>query len=125
VSFLLDTHVLLWYLADLPRLSGPVRAAIDEPTTRVLVSAAVAWEMRIKTALGKLTMPDNLEQALMQIGFESLAITTRHALAAGGLVRHHGDPFDRMLIAQAQLEGLIIVTHDALFRPYGVPILWT
>ena len=121
---LLDSHVLLWYLHGPPRCPrGSVSRLDVEP--QVFVSAASLWELRIKHAAGKLPLADNLEVALRATALTPLPITWTHALAAGGLVRHHGDPFDRMLIAQAQLEGLIIVTHDTLFRPYGVPILWT
>ena len=121
---LLDSHVLLWYLDTGPDLGADVRTRIDtEP--QVFVSVASVWELRIKQTLGKLRMPDDLEAKLRAARIDPLFITLAHAWVAGGLPPHHRDPFDRMLIAQAQLEGLMIVTHDALFRPYGVPILWT
>jgi PIN domain nuclease of toxin-antitoxin system len=122
---LLDTHALLWWLADDPALSPPARAAIAAGQTRVFVSAASAWEMSIKRAQGKLDSPEDLEAELVQQRFQPLPITIAHALAAGRLPRHHGDPFDRMLIAQAQLHQLTVVTHDPRFPLYGVPILWT
>jgi PIN domain nuclease of toxin-antitoxin system len=122
---LLDTHALLWWLADDPALSPTARTAIAAGPTRVLVSAASAWEMSIKRAQGKLDCPDDLEAELGRHRFQALPITVAHALVAGGLPRHHGDPFDRMLIAQAQLHQLTVVTHDPRFAPYGIPILWT
>jgi PIN domain nuclease of toxin-antitoxin system len=121
---LLDTHVLLWYLAGEPRLTATVRDQIAQPETRVWVSVASVWEMSIKRAQSKLTMPEDLDAALVAYRFEPLPITLAHALAAGALPPHHRDPFDRMLIAQAQLEGLTLVTHDERFRPYGGDILW-
>jgi PIN domain nuclease of toxin-antitoxin system len=122
---LLDTHALLWWLADDPALRLTARTAIAAGPTRVFVSAASAWEMSIKRAQGKLDCPDDLEAELVRHRFQALPITVAHALVAGGLPRHHGDPFDRMLIAQAQLHQLTVVTHDPRFAPYGVPILWT
>jgi PIN domain nuclease of toxin-antitoxin system len=122
---LLDTHALLWWLADDPALSPVARGAIATGPTRVFVSAASAWEMSIKHAQGKLESPDDLEAQLITHRFQPLPITVAHALVAGRLPRHHGDPFDRMLIAQAQLHQLTVVTHDPRFQPYGVPILWT
>ncbi|HEY5866967.1 MAG TPA: type II toxin-antitoxin system VapC family toxin [Candidatus Tectomicrobia bacterium] len=120
---LLDSHVLLWYLDTGPDLSAQVRTRIDtEPS--VFVSVVSAWELRIKSALGKLTMPDDLAAQLTAARFDVLPITLAHALAAGALPRHHRDPFDRMLVAQAQLEGLTLVTHDVRMRPYSVPVLW-
>ena len=90
-----------------------------------LSSAATAWEISIKQALGKLEAPDDLEAALAASRFQPLPITVAHALAAGRLPRHHDDPFDRMLIAQAQHAQLTVVTHDPKFRLYDVAILWT
>lgn len=121
---LLDTHALLWWLADDPALSPVARAAIAAGPTRVFVSAASAWEMSIKHAQGKLESPDDLEAQLITHRFQPLPITVAHALVAGRLPRHHGDPFDRMLIAQAQFHQLTVVTHDPRFQPYSVPILW-
>lgn len=122
--YLLDTHVLFWSLAEVARLTPQVRTILDESDTRICVSVASAWEMRIKSALGKMTMPEDLPAQLALARFETLPITLPHALAAGGLPLHHRDPFDRMLIAQAQVEGLTLVTHDARMRPYDVAVLW-
>lgn len=125
MSLLLDTHVLLWWLSDAPALKFEAREAIGHASTTVYVSAASAWEISIKKALGKLDSPDDLHSALVANHFQSLPITVLHATRAGQLSRHHDDPFDRMLIAQAQAEQLTLVTHDTAFQPYGIPILWT
>lgn len=122
MTLLLDTHVLLWWLADDPRLSDPMRAAINDPRTPVAVSAVSAWEMAIKSALGKLWVPEGLSGELDGAGFDELAVTVEDGLAAGALPRHHDDPFDRMLIAQARRRGLILLTDDPAFRSYDVQL---
>ena len=122
LRLLLDTHVLLWWLAD-RRLSSEATDAIRDPTSRVVVSSATAWEISIKQTLGKLAAPDDLEEQLRRNGFVPLPIGIDHALAAGRLPRHHDDPFDRMLIAQAGIEGLTVVSRDTRFSAYGVPVL--
>ena len=125
MKLLLDTHALLWWLADDPALKAAARVVIRPPDTLVFVSAATAWEISIKQALGRLEAPDDLAEALAANRFHALPITVGHALAAGRLPRHHDDPFDRMLVAQAQAEQLTLVTHDPQLQPYGIPILWT
>jgi PIN domain nuclease of toxin-antitoxin system len=122
VRLLLDTHTLLWWLAD-EGLTAQAREAIADPANLVAVSAASAWEISIKKALGKLTAPDDLEQQVQAGGFVPLPIGIAHGIAAGQLPRHHEDPFDRMLIAQALAEGLTIVTRDKRFDEYNVPLL--
>ena len=119
----LDTHVLLWWLDDPASLQTPPRRLIADPRTRVFVSAAVAWEITIKRQLGKLEAPDDLEAALEEERFQHLPITVRHALAVAELPAIHGDPFDRIQIAQARLEGLTIVTRDGTIPRYDVPCL--
>lgn len=104
-------------------LGAKARAAIANPDAQVFVSAATAWEISINTALGKLDAPNSLEEALATNGFTPLPINMEHALAAGRLPEHHRDPFDRMLIAQAQLERLTLVTHDGAFGHYDVGLL--
>jgi len=113
---------LLWWLAD-EGLNVSAREAIADPANLVAVSAASAWEISIKKALGKLAAPDDLEQQVQEGGFVTLPISPAHAVAAGRLPRHHEDPFDRMLIAQAIAEGLAIVTRDKRFDAYGVALL--
>jgi PIN domain nuclease of toxin-antitoxin system len=123
VNLLLDTHTLLWWLDDASLLAPPARAAIAEEGNLAFVSAAVAWEMSIKHAAGKLRCPDDLENAMAQNGFRPLAISIRHALKAGALPPHHTDPFDRLLVAQALAEGLTLVTRDPAMNAYGVAVL--
>jgi PIN domain nuclease of toxin-antitoxin system len=124
VRLLLDTHALLWWLAD-EGLTDQARDAIADPANLVMVSAASAWEISIKKALGKLSAPDDLELQVDESGFAPLPISIGHGIAAGQLRRHHEDPFDRMLIAQAHAEGLTIVTHDRRFADYQVATLQT
>ena len=124
MSYLLDTHVLLWWMDDAPRLQRHVRDLIGNPDHDIAVSAASIWEAAIKRAIGKLRFETPaLLQALHRGHVRVLPITAEHALAAGDLPRHHEDPFDRMLIAQAVVEGLSIVTHDRRLQQYGVGIV--
>jgi PIN domain nuclease of toxin-antitoxin system len=124
VRLLLDTHALLWWLAD-EGLTDQSRNAVADPANLVMVSAVSAWEISIKKALGKLAVPDDLERQVDDGGFTPLSISIAHGIAAGELPRHHDDPFDRMLIAQAFAEGLTIVTHDKRFADYDVATLPT
>jgi PIN domain nuclease of toxin-antitoxin system len=123
VRLLLDTHVLLWYLADDPALPRRAREAIVDGHNAVFVSAATAWEIGIKKSLGKLRAPDDLEEQLVSHRFTPLDITCAHGLAVERLPALHRDPFDRMLVAQAQLEKLTIVTRDRNIPRYDVPVL--
>ena len=123
---LLDTRAFLWWLSDSRRLNREARAAISEASALVHVSAATIWEIAIKARLGKVNPgTKHLDQEIAANHFSELGISARHALAAGNLPLHHDDPFDRMLIAQAQLEELTVVTHDEAFGPYKIPIVWT
>lgn len=123
MRLLLDTHVLLWWLADDPKLPDSIKAAIAG-ADEVLLSAATAWEIAIKRAAGRLTVPfDDFEAVATAEGFTLLPMTAAHAWAAGALPRHHGDPFDRILIAQAMLEGLVLVSIDGMMQRYGVALL--
>jgi PIN domain nuclease of toxin-antitoxin system len=124
VRLLLDTHAFLWWLTDDRRLGRKAREVIADPASVVHVSAATCWEMAIKASLGRLTLGRvDLAAEIPANGFVELTITVRHALRAGGLPRHHEDPFDRMLVAQALLEELVFVTYDRAFAQYGVSIL--
>ena len=116
---LLDTHILLWWLANSKSLSKTARALISDGAQTIVVSAVTAWEMAIKKAAGKLEVPDDLESALQANHFDILPITVRHALAAGALPPHHTDPFGRMLVAQAEVEGMTLLTHDDRLTTYG------
>jgi PIN domain nuclease of toxin-antitoxin system len=122
MRLLLDTHVLLRWLADDPALSKQARVLIaNEP--EVFASAASAWEIAIKRALGKLEAPEDLLSALEAGGIRRLPIDFQHAAVAGALPRHHDDPFDRMLVAQAQREGLTLLTSEARISRYAVAVL--
>jgi PIN domain nuclease of toxin-antitoxin system len=123
VNLLVDTHVLLWWLADDRRLPAAARVAIAAPEHRVAASAASAWEIAIKRALGKLEAPADLRATVIASGFEEVPITIDHASIAGALPRHHDDPFDRMLIAQALVDDLTIITLDARFASYDAALL--
>jgi PIN domain nuclease of toxin-antitoxin system len=123
VTILLDTHILLWWLADDQRLPSQAAVAIEDPDTEVMVSSASAWEISIKQASGQIEAPDDLLDAIAANDFRSLAITAAHAVAAGRLPPHHADPFDRMLIAQAQIEGFTLVSVDGRFADYDVELL--
>jgi PIN domain nuclease of toxin-antitoxin system len=117
---LLDTHVFLWWLENNPRLGSQAVAAIANDSAHVFVSAVTAWEIEIKRALGKLNAPEDLSAAVTAKGFTHLPITFAHGASAGRLPLHHRDPFDRMLIAQAQVEDLEVVSADANFEFYDI-----
>lgn len=120
---LLDTHALLWALSDPGSLSDEARDAISDRDSYVAASAASAWELSIKQTLGRVEIPEQLEEELERVGFDPLAITVPHALRAGSLPPHHRDPFDRMLVAQSEIEELTLVTRDERLALYGVPVL--
>ncbi|WP_067864512.1 type II toxin-antitoxin system VapC family toxin [Nocardia shimofusensis] len=122
MSLLLDTHVVLWWFAAEPRLSDEVKARLDhEPD--VHLSAVTLWEIAIKQALGKLAGPEDLLERIRAAGFVELPIRHDHAVAAGRLPLIHRDPFDRMLVAQANCEGLTLVTADPWCQKYDVSLL--
>jgi len=123
VTLLLDTHVLLWWLDDPEQISRAARMAIRDGTNTVYVSAAVAWEIAIKRALGKLDAPDDLVAVMEANRFLPFPITIAHALTVLSLPDHHRDPFDRMLIAQALHEGFRLVSRDPIIARYAVPNL--
>ncbi len=127
MRLLLDTHVVIWWLESPSALSAEAMTAIKDPENDVFVSAASVWEIAIKTSLGKLDLQDpGFPQSLRdEDGFQQLSVTWSHSVIAGDLPRHHNDPFDRMLIAQAQAEGLTTVTRDAHFAAYDVPLIRT
>ena len=120
---LLDTHVLLWALEDSPELGEKARRAVIDPRNEVFVSAINVWEITTKRSLGKLRGLDNLTTTVEDTGFTQLPITLFHAEQAGNLPMHHRDPFDRMLVAQAQAEGLTIVTKNDKIPRYAVRIM--
>jgi PIN domain nuclease of toxin-antitoxin system len=121
---LLDTHALLWSVGDTDRLSSVAREVLRAGAVPAYVSAASIWEIAIKRASGKLKAPNDLLDRVKEARFMELGITFTHALLAGALPPHHRDPFDRMLVAQAQSEGLTLVTNDPRIAAYDVPVLW-
>ena len=121
MNLLLDTHVLIWW-DEGQRLSAAARQAIQEAEA-VYVSAASAWEIAIKIALGRLRPSRTVHQAAADSGFLELPITFAHAERVASLPPHHRDPFDRMLVAQAEVEELVLVTRDRAFGPYGCRVI--
>ena len=119
--FLADTHIILWSISDDRRLSEQHRAILASDAV-VFASAASVWEIAIKRSVGKLDAPDDLPTLLPRMQFQPLAVTLQHAHAVGDLPLHHGDPFDRLLIAQARFEGLTILTSDSHFAHYDVAL---
>lgn len=124
MRLLLDTHVFLWWCADDPRLGEAERAAIRDGANDVFLSTASVWEMAIKQALGRLQVPEPPSAAVARLGIGRLPIDFEHAEATVGLPPLHRDPFDRLLVAQARVEGLTLITTDPLVRSYpGVAFL--
>ena len=128
MRLLLDTHALLWWITDSTRLSAQARQSIAAGSNALFWSAASSWEVGIKFALKRLDLPaspdEYLPQHLELNAIERLSISERHAYRAAALPMHHSDPFDRMLVAQAQLEGLRVVSADPLLSRYDVKIVW-
>lgn len=128
MKLLLDTHAVLWWLTQSDRLSAKAKAAIQERTDVVYVSAATAWEITTKVRLGKLPegveIAEDLPKVMATQGFETLPVTFQHGALAGRLDGEHRDPFDRMLIAQALVDGLVLVSNERLFDRFGVARLW-
>ena len=125
---LIDTHALIWFCEGNPLLSATARAAMEDADNERYVSHASAWEVAIKLSLGKLQVQGGYEVLFPGVleanGFVLLPPAVAHYQALIPLPRHHGDPFDRLIIAQAQVEGLTVVTCDTAFPAYGIPLLW-
>lgn len=127
MRLLVDTHAFLWLMNADRRLSDGARRAIDDAPGEWCVSAASVWEVAIKSSQGNLTLPAPVPDYIagsLQDGVQILSVDWQHAAAVERLPFHHKDPFDRLLVAQAQTEGLAVVTHDAIFREYGVRVVW-
>ena len=124
MKLLLDTHAALWWQSEDRRLRLEARRAIATADV-VWVSAAAGWEAALKVAKGRLRLREPFAITVMADDFTELAVTLRHSEEFQRVPRHHGDPFDRLLIAQARVEGATIVTHDRAFEAYGVPVIWT
>lgn len=116
--------MVLWHVLDDPRLGPGPTAAIEDAEVEVVVSVASFWEIAIKSGLGKLEAPDDLPARIADLGFDLLPVTGEHAWAVRELPHHHRDPFDRLLIAQAQIERLPILTADPAFAAYDVEATW-
>jgi PIN domain nuclease of toxin-antitoxin system len=124
LRLLLDTHVLLWWRDNSPNLSARARSVIADPANEILVSIATLWEIIIKRGLGKLRFPDDLEDVLHEESFTLVPIGFRHLRCLETLPLLHRDPFDRMLVAQAMIEGAPLITNDTALVRYGAPVLW-
>lgn len=120
---LLDAHALLWWLADDPQLDAAATRSIADPLTGVLVSAATVWEIEVKRAAGRLRAPTPLLDAIRESGMDTLPVTALDAVTAAELPMHHSDPFDRMLVAQAQRLDALIVSRDRALQEYDVDVL--
>ena len=128
MNLLLDTHAFLWWVEGAPALSKRARKIISDEDNRCFLSLASSWEISIKVSLGKLKLPSFFDQYIPQQlaanGFIQLQIEFRHVARVSSLPFHHCDPFDRLLVAQAMEEKLVIVTADPMFRKYGVKQVW-
>ena len=124
MKLLLDTHAALWFLAGDDRLSEAAGRHLTDVSNRVLLSAAVVWEIAIKRGLGTLVVPDEYLSLLLSAGVTPLAVSVEHTAAVEQLPPHHRDPFDRMLVAQASLEGAALVSGDPALRRYDIPLIW-
>lgn len=123
MHLLVDTHALLWAVENKPKLSQPARLAISDENNVVFVSLASLWEIKIKESLGKIEVPKNFYKNLEPAGYELLPVTLQHIEALGKLPLHHRDPFDRMIVVQAQCEQLVLVTGDPEIKKYDVHYL--
>ncbi len=123
MNLLLDTCVLLWWFDDPTLLSEQALTAIKDQDNKIIVSVVSAWEIAIKKALGKLESPENLKEMITDSEFELIPINYEHAWQVKDLPPHHRDPFDRLLVSQATIENLTLVTRDPKLKPYNVPIL--
>lgn len=124
MRLLLDTNAFLWWRDASPRLSSRARDHIRDPANHIIVSIASLWEIAIKRSLGKLRFPENFEEVMAEEDFELLAVSYTHLRALERLPHHHGDPFDRVFIAQSLSEGVPIVTSDRTFGRYDVQTIW-
>jgi PIN domain nuclease of toxin-antitoxin system len=124
MKLLLDTHAALWWLADDDRLGTSATTLIEDPGNHVLLSAVVAWEIAIKRALGKVTAPLDVTKLLLAGGATGLPVSLEHAAGVEALPDHHADPFDRLLIAQALIEGATVITRNAAISSYDVATAW-
>ncbi len=121
--YLIDTHILIWWLDGSNKLGAEVRDILKSGSNAIYLSSGAVWEMAIKESIGRLEVPHDLEEVLRQEGIEVLPIKASHALAVATLPQHHRDPFDRIQIVQAQLEGLTLISRDEAFGQYDVELI--
>jgi PIN domain nuclease of toxin-antitoxin system len=128
MSYLLDTNVFVWLLKEPEKLNRKALDLLEDESQSVFLSSVTSWEVVIKFAIGRLTLPkepdDLLTEVFERFSFQPLSVTHAHSLAVGEFVFHHRDPFDRMLVAQARSEKLVLLTADSMFEKYPVDILW-
>jgi PIN domain nuclease of toxin-antitoxin system len=127
LKLLLDTQIVLWFSAGDSRLTAKVRTTLEQPRAELHISSASVWEMAVKSSLGKLDLPKSLGPFMedcWEDGFLPLPVDWRHAAAVQALPFHHRDPFDRILAAQAQVEGMTLVSSDKAFKAYKIHLLW-
>jgi PIN domain nuclease of toxin-antitoxin system len=124
LKLLLDTHAALWWLAGEELIGREAESYLTDETNQVLLSAAVVWEVAIKRSLGKLEAPTDFASTLLGAGVQPLAVSLDHAEAVEHLPWHHRDPFDRMLVAQASIEGAAVVSRDQRLLAYGITLIW-
>jgi PIN domain nuclease of toxin-antitoxin system len=129
MRLLLDTHALIWYVDQDHLLSAPAHAAITDPANDLLLSVGTIWEIGIKVGSKKLSLSmsyrERMNKAIADLGLTLLPINVEYADVQAGLPRHHGDPFDRLLVAQAQVENLPLVSSDSIFDQYGLKRIWS
>lgn len=123
MNYLLDTHIILWWLSEPSKIATKARKIISDKNQSVSVSSVSFWEMAIKQGIGRLRMPDNIITTLTHEGFSLLSLTPEEALTVAYLPKHHNDPFDRMLISQAKLNNMTIISRDEQFQHYPVQLL--
>jgi len=121
---IVDTHAALWFLQGDRHLSRVARETIEDELIERRLSAVSVWEVAVKSSVGKLTVPPNFHRLLYEQGLSTLPVTDRHALRVTGLPLHHRDPFDRLLVAQAQAEGMSILSSDVKLHAYDVDVIW-
>ena len=127
MRLIVDTHAYLWFAQGDTRLSDPARRAMEDRPGDWCLSAASVWEIAIKSALGRLTLPAPASDYIaekVRAGLRVLSVDWPHAAAVEALPPHHADPFDRLIVAQARMEGLAVVTRNSLFRDYGISVIW-
>lgn len=123
MAYLLDTHIILWWLSDIKKITPKVRRIIEDKNNAIYISSVSFWEMAIKKSIGRLTYPTDILPILSQEGFLFLSIAPQEALSVGDLPPHHTDPFDRMLVMQAKLHDLVLITKDTQIMQYPVTAL--